>query len=54
MRWTRIVSPDERHSFADGEAVWSWRPKAGAKFARRWSLRATVTTKPGLTGENTE
>jgi hypothetical protein len=23
MRWTRRVSHDERHSFADGEAVWS-------------------------------
>ena len=26
------VSHDERHSFADGEAVWSRRPKAGVKF----------------------
>jgi hypothetical protein len=25
------VSHDERHSFADGEAVWSRRPDAGAK-----------------------
>jgi len=22
---------------ADGEGVWSWRPKAGAKRARWWS-----------------
>jgi hypothetical protein len=35
--------------FADGEVVWSWRPDAGAKPL---DFRvATVTTKPGLTGE---
>jgi hypothetical protein len=26
------VSHDERHSFADGKAVWSRRPDAGAKL----------------------
>src|SRR5262249_54334796 len=26
MRWTRMMSRDERHSFADGKVVWSWRP----------------------------
>jgi hypothetical protein len=31
MRWTRMMSRDERHSLADGEAVWSRRPDAGAK-----------------------
>src|SRR5262245_1793250 len=31
MRWTWRVSRDERHSIADGEAVWSRRPDAGAK-----------------------
>ena len=37
---------------ADGEVVWSWRPKAGAKSRRCFRIaRATVTTKPGHRGE---
>jgi len=28
------VLPDEQHD-ADGEIVWSWRPKAGVKSAER-------------------
>src|SRR5258707_6770616 len=33
MRWTRVrqQTTDAR---ADGQAVWSWRPDAGAKFAK--------------------
>jgi len=37
MRWTRIVSPDERHSFADGEAVWAMLPMPAATA---WSIYA--------------
>jgi hypothetical protein len=43
---------DER-GLADGEAVWSWRPDAGVKFAKD-ALRVSrvmVTTKPGHQGE---
>ena len=32
MRWTRECRLTSG-TFADGEVVWSWRPKAGAKFA---------------------
>jgi hypothetical protein len=38
-----------RKAFADGQAVWSWRPDAGAKFLQR-AMRAsgvTVARKPG-------
>jgi hypothetical protein len=40
--------------FADGQAVWSWRPDAGAKPARRTtrSLRVTVAKEPGHRGEH--
>ena len=31
---------DERGLFADGEAVWFWRPEAGVKFARTPTRRA--------------
>jgi len=31
---------DERGLLADGEAVWSWRPDAGAKFATALTRRA--------------
>jgi hypothetical protein len=38
---------------ADGELVWSWRPDAGAKLVMMLRIApATVTTKPGLTGES--
>jgi hypothetical protein len=38
MRWTRSrqQTTDAR---ADGQAVWSWRPDAGAKFLRSKLLR---------------
>ena len=35
--------------FADGEVVWFWRPKAGAKLANL--SQATETTTPGLREE---
>jgi hypothetical protein len=42
---------DER-CFADGQAAWSWRPKAGAKLAMMLRItRVTVTTKSGHRGE---
>jgi alkanesulfonate monooxygenase SsuD/methylene tetrahydromethanopterin reductase-like flavin-dependent oxidoreductase (luciferase family) len=33
MRWTR-VRRQTTGAHADGQAVWSWRPDAGAKFAK--------------------
>jgi hypothetical protein len=41
-------------AFADGQAVWSWRPDAGAKFLER-AMRAlgmTGAKKPGPRGEH--
>jgi len=38
MRWTR-VRQQTTGARADGQAVWSWRPDAGAKFAK--TLRAS-------------
>jgi hypothetical protein len=47
----RGVLSDEQHD-ADGEVVWSWRPDAGADLAMMLHITSmTVTTKPGLTGE---
>ncbi|MGH6776603.1 MAG: hypothetical protein ACRECL_01115, partial [Bradyrhizobium sp.] len=37
MRWTRRHHPTN-DAKADGEAVWSWHPLAGAKFATMSSL----------------
>jgi hypothetical protein len=37
---------------ADGKAVWSWRPDAGAKF--RGAIRATTVARKPVTGEITE
>ena len=41
MRWTRLFRQTSE-TCADGEVVWSWRPKAGVKFAvwRRRPCRA--------------
>jgi hypothetical protein len=36
MRWTlsrQALLRETTGEMADGEVVWSWRPKAGAKFA---------------------
>ena len=38
--------------FADGEAVWSWRPDAGVKFLRSKLLRGDGGKKARLTGES--
>jgi hypothetical protein len=35
-----MMLQDETASFADGEVVWSWRPKAGAKLAMMLSHHA--------------
>ncbi len=41
--------------FADGEAVWFWRPFAGVKFARRQRVeRMTGSTKQVVPGESAE
>ena len=46
---------DERGLFADGEAVWFWRPYAGVKFARRQRVaRMTGSTKQLVPGESAE
>jgi len=37
MRWTlsrQALLRETTGEMADGEVVWSWRPKAGAKFAK--------------------
>ena len=45
MRWTR-ARRQTTDAGADGQAVWSWRSEAGAKFARvQRALRVTVATK---------
>jgi hypothetical protein len=52
MRWTR-VRRQTTVARADGQAVWSWRPDAGAKVLRH-ALRASGVTgakEPGPRGE---
>jgi hypothetical protein len=40
-------------ALADGEVVWSWRPKVGVKLALMLRvMQATVATKPGHRGEH--
>jgi hypothetical protein len=51
MRWTRKLARGRTLADADGEAVWSRRPDAGVKSARKF-LRATVARKPGHRGEH--
>jgi hypothetical protein len=51
MRWTR-VRQQTTDAHADGQAVWSWRPDAGAKFAKfKRTLRMTGAKEPGPRGE---
>jgi len=46
---------DERGLFADGEAVWFWRPLAGVKFARRQRVAwMTGSTKQVVPEESAE
>jgi hypothetical protein len=52
MRWTSQRQAHLRKTtddVTDGQAVWSWRPDAGVKFADRCSriTRMTVARKPG-------
>src|SRR5258708_39689799 len=51
-----VPSPLRKFShkaFADGQAVWSWRPDAGAKFLERATraLGVTGAKEPGPRGE---
>jgi hypothetical protein len=40
-------------NIADGEVVWSWRPKVGVKLADAFRVRrVTVATKPGHRGDH--
>jgi len=39
---------------ADGEAVWSWRPDAGVKFARSKTFRGRRWQESPVTGESAE
>jgi hypothetical protein len=52
MRWTR-VRQQTTGARADGQAVWSWRPDAGAKSAKRATrdLQMTGAKEPGPRGE---
>jgi len=50
MRWTRAARKTSA-MLADGEAVWSWRPDAGAKFATTLTRRVDDgARKPGPRG----
>jgi hypothetical protein len=50
-RWDAVDAdvPLTNGTEVDGEDVWSWRPKAGAKFAGNFSLM-TVATEHGSPG----
>jgi hypothetical protein len=54
MRWTlsrQALLRETTGEMADGEVVWSWRPKAGATRAMMLHItHATVTTKSGHRG----
>jgi len=57
MRWTLScqvrLNAQTTGRAADGEVVWSWRPKVGAKLAMMLRVTpATVTTKPGHRGDH--
>ena len=53
MRWTR-QHRKTNDAGADGEIVWSWRPKAGAKLATMLAHRADDgDNNVWLTGEST-
>ena len=53
MRWTRSrqQTTDAR---ADGQAVWSWRSEAGAKFSRSKLLWDDGGNQAMVTGESAE
>jgi hypothetical protein len=56
LRWdgTNPLVPFSRKAFADGQAVWSWRPDAGAKLAECATrvLGVTGAKEPGPRGEH--
>ena len=52
---TRSAGRLLRKTVADGEGVWSWRPKAGAKLATMLAHRTDDgDNKVWLTGESTQ
>ena len=52
MRWTREAPKRRTAQPAYGEAVWSWRPDAGAKLAMMLRITPTMGAKePGPQGE---
>jgi hypothetical protein len=55
MRWTpsrQALLRETTGEVADGEVVWSWRPKAGVKFAMLRITQATGARQPGPRGEH--
>jgi hypothetical protein len=47
------MSQETNETIADGEVVWSWRPKAGVTRAMMLRItQATVTTKSGHRGDH--
>jgi hypothetical protein len=53
MRWTRSRQRTA-DAGADGQAVWSWRSEAGAKFLRSKLLRNDGGNQAMVTGESAE
>ena len=53
MRWTRSRQ-QTTDAGADGQAVWSWRSEAGAKFLRSKLLRDDGGNQAMVTGESAE
>jgi hypothetical protein len=51
MRWSQVHC-ETCNAAADGEDVWSWRPKAGVKLAR--SLASDGDNKRLVTEESSE
>jgi hypothetical protein len=56
-RWERdamdAIFHETNDDIADGEVVWSWRPKVGVKLADAFRVgRVTVATKPGHRGDH--
>jgi|HubBroStandDraft_4_1064222.scaffolds.fasta_scaffold3621051_1 hypothetical protein len=53
MRWTRSRQ-QTADAGADGQAVWSWRSEAGAKFLRSKLPRDDGGNQAMVTGESAE
>jgi len=50
----RAIGAPTNNSDADGQAVWSWRSEAGAKFLRSKLLRDDGGNQAMVTGESAE